>query len=81
MGVLADKMREIKFKLNKGNIANRNKVIKKRCDHAHTLNRLETHLKSRENEYKTVKAELDATLRKKERELVTSISAMKSIRN
>ena len=59
----------------------RTKVIKKKCDHAHTLNRLETHLKSRDNEYKTVKTDLDAHLRQRERELTSSSTALKSARN
>ena len=52
----------------------RTKVIKKKCDHAHTLNRLETHLKSRDNEYKTVKTQLDTSLRERERELTTKMT-------
>lgn len=72
-------MQEIRAKLNRP-AAPRNKVIKKKCDHAHTLNRLETHLKSRDNEYKVGKSDLDALLKSKERDLVTTMNALKSAR-
>ena len=55
-------------------------MIKKKCDHAHTLNRLETHLKSRDNEYKTVSGELATNLRERERELTTKMSLLKQAR-
>ena len=72
-------MQEIKAKLGRPGQP-RTKVIKKNCDHAHTLNRLETHLKSRDNEYKAVRADLDGALRQRERELTTSSTALKSAR-
>ena len=73
-------MQEIRAKLAKPGQP-RTKVLKKKCDHAHTLNRLATHLKSRENEFKSLKSELDANLRLRERELATGMTALKSARN
>ena len=73
-------MGEIKAKLAAKQHAPRRKIVKKKCDHAHTLNRLETHLKSRDNEYKTVKSNLDQELRKKEKELNTVLTATKQAR-
>ena len=72
-------MREIRIKLQAS--PSRTKVVKKVCDHAPQLNRLETHLKSRENEYRSTKTELDEELRKKERELTTALQAIKSARS
>ncbi len=44
------------------------------------MNRLETHLKSREKEYKSNRTEYEQMLKQKERELTTSLSAIKSAR-
>ena len=72
-------MKEVRAKLGRPAQA-RPHVIKKKCDHAHTLNRLETHLKSRDNEYKASRNELEAHLKAKERDLVTTLTALKSAR-
>jgi SMC interacting uncharacterized protein involved in chromosome segregation len=44
------------------------------------MNRLETHLKSRENEYKSNRQEYEEMLKHKEKELTTALSAIKSAR-
>ena len=79
LGLLTEKMQEIRAKLARPGQP-RTKVIKKKCDHAHTLNRLETHLKSRDNEYKTVSGDLAINLRERERELTTKMSLLKQAR-
>jgi len=75
--VLNEKLREIKLKLAK---ASQKKVVRKKCDHAHALNSLETTLKSRENEYKAERGHFEKVLKEKERELSKAISTIKSTR-
>jgi len=47
-------MKEIRTRLAQKALNRGPKIVKKKCDHAHTLNSLETNLKSRDNEYKAI---------------------------
>ena len=75
---LQDKMKEVKTQIK---IQPRKQVVKKKCDHMPLINQLESSLKEREIEFKANKAELDGSLREKERQLASTISAIKQHRN
>jgi len=57
-------MKDIKFKLAKPGMP-RIRVIKKKCDHALTINKLETQLKSKENEFQSLKSEFNTNLKQR----------------
>ena len=54
--------------------------MKKKCDHAHQINQLDTTLKSKENEFISIRDELVKALKVKEKALQQNINAIKSYR-
>ena len=71
-------MVELKLKLN--NRQPKKRVMKKKCDHAHQINQLDTTLKSKENEFISIRDELVKALKVKEKALQQNINAFKSYR-
>ena len=71
-------MRELKAKLSNRQPVKR--VVKKKCDHAHVINQLDTTLKGREQEFVAIRDELVKALKVKEKALQQNVSAIKSYR-
>ena len=63
VAAIAAKIKEIRTQIASTSMKRGPRIIKKKCDHAPELNGLETHLKSKENEYKAVKGDVENGLR------------------
>ena len=65
---LVDKISELRIKLAR-QARNRN-VRTKKCDHAEIINKKETELKSKENQYEHIEGEMEAELKQRKKRLV-----------
>ena len=69
IGVLVDRLSEAKIQIARQQRGRRSSNTKK-CDHADLINRKETELKSKENQFEKVKAEYEASLSQKKKRLI-----------
>ena len=78
VNLLGKKMIELRAKIAQRQTAKR--LIKKQCDHANVIDKLETSLQSRENEFGHARDELVKALKAKEKLLQQHTAAIKSIK-
>ena len=65
---LVDKISELRIRLARQ--ARERNVRTKKCDHAELINKKETELKSKENQYEHIEGEMEAELKQRKKRLV-----------